>query len=104
MIVIPGLPEMGSSDRPDLEDVALREPREATPTPPALQVIHPPDKAERQPDMPKLARPERKRSLLPDRILLNSYLPPPGPAPPMEEVAVPWPEGIKHIYPPLEAL
>ena len=35
-IVIPGLPEMGSSDQPGLEDVALREPKEVTPIPPAL--------------------------------------------------------------------
>ena len=54
-IVIPGSPEMGSSDRPDPEDVALRKPREATSIPSALQVINPPDRAESQPDMPKLA-------------------------------------------------
>ena len=42
-IVIPGLPEMGSSSRLGLEDVALGEPGEATPIPPALQVIHHPD-------------------------------------------------------------
>ena len=87
---------MGSSDRLGLEDVALGEPRETTLIPPALQVIHPPDRAERQSDMPKLARTRRKRPLLLDRILLNSYLPHRGLAPPMEEVAVPEPEGIKH--------
>ena len=42
---------MGSSDRPSPKDVALGEPREATPIPPALQVIHPPDRSESQPDM-----------------------------------------------------
>ena len=47
--------------------------------------------------MSKLARTGRKRPLLPDRILLNSYLLPRGPTPPMEEVVVPGPEGIKHI-------
>ena len=41
---------MGSSDQPGPEDVALGEPREATSIPPALQVIHPPDRAESQPD------------------------------------------------------
>ena len=96
-IVIPGSPEMGSSDRPGPEDVALGETREATLIPPALQVIHPPDRVESQSDMSKLARTARKRSLLLDRILLNSYLPPHGPAPPMEKVAVPEPEGIKNI-------
>ena len=54
-IVILGSPEMGLSDRPDLEDVALGEPREATSIPSALQVINPPDRAESQLDMPKLA-------------------------------------------------
>ena len=47
--------------------------------------------------MPKLVRTGRKRPLLLDRILLNSYLPPHGPAPTMEEVAVPRPKDIKHI-------
>ena len=96
-IVIPSSPEMGSSDQPGPEDVALGEPREVTPIPPALQVIHPPDRAESRSNMPKLARTGPKRSLLPYRILLNSYLPPRGPAPVMEEVAVPGPEDIKHI-------
>ena len=96
-IVILGSPEMGSSDQPGSEDVALGEPREVTLIPPALQVIHPPDRAESRPDMPKLVRTGRKRSLLIDQILLNSYLPPHGPAPEMEEVAVPGPEDIKHI-------
>ena len=35
--------------------------------------------------------------MLSDQILLNSYLPPRGPSPAMEEVAVPGPEDIKHI-------
>ena len=63
-IVIPGSPEIGSSDRPDPEDVALGEPRDATSIRPALQVIHPPDRAESQTDMAKLARPGSTRSLL----------------------------------------
>ena len=60
-------------------------------------MIHPPDYAECQQDIPKLAQTERKRLLPLDRILLNSYLPPRGSAPPMEEVAVPGLEGVKHI-------
>ena len=96
-ILIPGSLEMGSSDQPGPEDVALGEPGEVTPIPPALQVIHPPDWAESQLDMPKLARIGCRRSLLPDRILLNSYLPLRGPAFVMEEVIVPGPKYIKHI-------
>ena len=60
-------------------------------------MIHPLDRAEGRLDMPKLARTERKRPLLLDRILLNSYLPPRGSASVMEEVAVHGPEDIKHI-------
>ena len=46
---------MGSSDQPGPEDVAMGEPREVTSIRPALQMIHPPDWAESQPDMPKIA-------------------------------------------------
>ena len=54
-IVIPSSLEMGSSDQPGPEDVALGEPREVTPIPPTLQVIFPPDRVESGLDMPKLA-------------------------------------------------
>ena len=97
MIVIPGSPEMGSSDQPGPEGAALGEPREVSLIPPALQVIHPPDRAESRPDTAKLVQAGRKKSLPPDRILLNSYLPPRGPTPAMEEVTVSGPEDIKHI-------
>ena len=96
-IVIPGSPEMGSSDQLGLKDVALGEPREDTPISLALQVIHPLDRSESLPDVAKLARSGRKRPLSPNRILLNSYLPPRGPAAVMEEVIVPGPEDIKRI-------
>ena len=76
---IPGSPGMGSSDQPGQEGVALGEPREVTLIPPALQVIHPPDRAESSLDTAKLARTGRKKSLPLDRILLNSYLSPRGP-------------------------
>ena len=39
----------------------------------------------------------RKRPLPPDRILINSYLPPRGPAPVMEEVKAPGLDDIKSI-------
>ena len=44
-IVILGSPEMGLNDRSGSEGVSLGELREATPIPPALQVIHPPARA-----------------------------------------------------------
>ena len=96
-IVIPGSLEMGSSDQLGQEDVTLEEPRGDTAIPPALQVIHPPDRPEIHSDIAKLVRAGRKRSLPPNRILLNSYLPPRDPAPVMEEVIVPGPEDIKRI-------
>ena len=39
----------------------------------------------------------RKRSLPPDRILINSYLPSRGPAPAMEEVTAPKLDDVKSI-------
>ena len=62
-----------------------------------LQMIHPLDRAEIRPDTARLARARHKKPLPPDRILLNSYLPPRGPAPAMEEVTVPRLEDIKNI-------
>ena len=60
-------------------------------------MIHPPDRPKSHSDITKLARAGRKRSLPPDQILLNSYLPPHGPTPVMEEVAILGPEDIKRI-------
>ena len=54
-IVIPGSPEMGSSDQLGPENVALEKPREDTPIPPALQVIHPRNRSKSHPDIAKLA-------------------------------------------------
>ena len=54
-IVIPGSPKMGFSDLLGPEDVALEKAREHTPIPPALQVIHPPNRSESHPDIAKLA-------------------------------------------------
>ena len=96
-IIIPGSPEMGSSDQLGPEDVSLGEQREDTPIPSALQVIHPRNRSESHPNTAKLARAGHKRLLSPNRILLNSYLPPHGPTLVMEEVTVLGPEYIKRI-------
>ena len=45
----------------------------------------------------KFTRTGLKRPLLPDQILMNSYLPACGPAPSKEEVSVPGLEDVKHI-------
>ena len=60
-------------------------------------MVHPPERLERRPGAAKLVLTGRKKPLLPDRILLNSYLPPRSPTPVMEEVVVPRPDDIKSI-------
>ena len=96
-IIIPASLEMGSNDQPGSEDIAREEPREEALIPPALQVVHPSERPESHPGTARLALTGRKKSLQPDRILLISYLPPCGPAPVMEEVAVLGPDDIKSI-------
>ena len=60
-------------------------------------MVHPPERPESCTGTTKLTLTGRKKSLPPDRILLNSYLPLRSPAPMMEEVAVPGPDDIKSI-------
>ena len=88
---------MGSNDQPGSEDIAREDPREEAPIPPTLQVVHPSERPESRPGAARLALTGRKRPLPPDRILLNSYRPPRGPAPVMEEVEVPGPDDINSI-------
>ena len=88
---------MGYNDQSGLEDIARGEQREDTLIPHALQVVHPLHRLERCPGTAKLALSGYKRPLPPDRILLNSYLPPRGPAPVTEEVTAPEPNDIKLI-------
>ena len=97
IIVISGLPEMGLNDQPDLENATLVESREASPTPAAIQVIHPPKRASGRPKRPLYTQAERSRPPLPDLLLLNSYHPPRGPAPPIEVVWAPRLEGAQEI-------
>ena len=96
-IVIPTSPEMGYNDQPGSENIAREEPREEAPIPPALQVVHPSERMESCLGASWLTLTGRKRSLSPDRILINSYLLPCDPAPVMEEVIAPEPDDIKSI-------
>ena len=96
-IVIPASPETGSNVQSGSEEISRREPRENTPIPPVLQMVLPPSQSEGCPGNAKLTLSGRKRSLLPDRILLNSYLPPHGLAPTMKEVTAPRPDNVKLI-------
>ena len=89
-IVILGSLKMGSNDQLDLENTTLVESGEASPTPTAIQVIHPPEQAPGRPERPLHTRTERSRPRLSDRLLLNLYHPPRSPAPPMKEVLTPW--------------
>ena len=96
-MVISGSPEMGLNDQPTLGNVTLAEFREASPVPAAIQVVYPAKQATGQSDEAKNTRVERRRPLLPDCMLVNSYLPPLSPAPPMEELSVPRLEGAQEI-------
>ena len=95
--MIPASPEMGSDVQSGLDEIAHGEPWESTPIPPVLQMVLPPNQSESYPSNAKLELSGRKRPLLPDRILLNSYIPSRGSAPAMEEVTTPWPDDVKLI-------
>ena len=90
-------PEIGSNDQLSSKDISREEPREEAPIPPTLQVVHPFERSESCPGAARLTLTRRKKPLPPNRILLNSYLPPRGPTPVIEEVAVPGPDDIKSI-------
>ena len=92
-IIISSSPEMGLNDQSTLENVTLAESREASSILTAIQVVHLPEQSDRA----KYTRVGRRRSLLPDHMLLNSYLPPRDLSPPMEEVSVPESEGAQEI-------
>ena len=93
-IIILGSPETGSNDRLDIGDDVLGE---AVSTPSALQTIPPPIQVGSRPGRFEFTRIGLKRSPLPDRIVMNSYLPAPGPTHLKEEVSVPGLEEVKHI-------
>ena len=96
-IVISGSPKMDLNDQPDLENATLMESGEAIPPSTAIQVIHPPKRAPDRLERPLHTRTQRSRPRLPDRLLLNSYHPLQGPAPPMEVVLAPRPKGNQEI-------
>ena len=95
--VIPASPEMGFNDQPGSKNIAREEPREEAPIPPALQVVHSSERMESSPGAVGLVLTGCKRSLSPDRILINSCLPPCDLAPAMEEVTAPGLNDIKSI-------
>ena len=70
---------------------------EVPPTPAEVQEDIPSEQIAGRLDKAKSTRAGRSRSLLPDRLLLNYYIPSQGQAPPMEEVLVFGPEGAQEI-------
>ena len=60
-------------------------------------MVHPPEQATGQLDRAKYTRTGRKKPLLPNFMLVNSYLLPRGLAPPIEGVIVLGPEGAQEI-------
>ena len=92
-IVISGSPKMSLNDQPVTRNVTMEESKEASPVPATLQVVHPLQEATGKLDRAKYTQTGRRKQLLPDCMLVNSYLPPRGPAPPMEEVTIPRAEG-----------
>ena len=84
VIIISRSPKTSLKDQSATENVTMEESREASPIPAALQVVHPPEEAIGRLDRAKYTLTGRRKPLLPDRMLVNSYLPPCGLAPPME--------------------
>ena len=93
-IIISGSPETGSNDRLDIRDDVLGE---VALTLSVLQTIPPLVQVGSWPSRSEFTRTELKRLPLPDRIVMNSYLPARCPAPLKEEVSVPELEDVKHI-------
>ena len=96
-IIVSGSLGMGLNDQSGQGNVTLAESREASPIPVALQVVHPPEQATGQLDKAKYTGTGCRKQLLLDHMLVNSYLPPHSPAPPIEEVTVLGPEGAQEI-------
>ena len=80
-----------------MENAILVESGEASSTPAAIQVIRPLEQAPGRPERSLYIRTERSKPRPPDRLLLNSYHPPQGLAPPIEEVLALGPEGAQEI-------
>ena len=75
-IVISGSPKMSLNDQSVTRNVTMEESKVASLVPTALQVVHPPEEATGQLDRAKYTRTGRRKPLLPNRMLLNLYLPP----------------------------
>ena len=96
-IVVMDSPEMGFHGQSDSETVLSADLREVPLTHAEVQEGIPSEQIAIRLDKASSSRSECSRSLLPYQPLLNSYIPPQGQAPPMEEVSAPGPEGAQEI-------
>ena len=96
-IAVSDSPEMGFHGQSASETALSVDLGEVSPTHAEVQEDIPLEQIAGRSDKAKSTRARRSRSLLPDRLLLNSYIPPQGQVPPMEEVSVPGLEGAQEI-------
>ena len=84
---------MGFQGQSALETTLSTDLGEVSLTHTEVQEDTPSEQIASQPDKATSSRSGRSRSLLPDRLLLNSYIPPQSQAPLIEEVSAPGPKG-----------
>ena len=96
-IVVMDFPEMGFHGQSASDTALLEDLGEVSLTYTEVHEDIPSEQIASRPDKATSSRSWRNRQLLLDRLLLNSYIPPQGQAPPMEEVSAPRPEGAQEI-------
>ena len=96
-IVVSNSLKMGFHGQSASETTLLMDLGEASPTHAEVQEDIPSEQIAGWSDKAKSTQTGCSRLLLPDRLFLNSYIPPRGQAPPMEEVSVPRPESAHEI-------
>ena len=90
-------PEMPFHGQSAPETALLMDLREVSPTHTGVQKDIPSKQVTSQPDKATSTRTGHSRPLLPDWLLVNSYIPAQGQAFPMEEVSAPGLEGAQEI-------
>ena len=93
MIVVMDSPKMGFHSQSAMETAHLANLGEVPITHEEVREGIPSEQTANRPAKAMSSQVRRSRSLLPDRLLLYSYIPPQSQAPPMEEVSAPGPEG-----------
>ena len=96
-IVVSASPKMGIHGQSASETTLMVDLGEVSPTYAEVQEDILSEQIVGRSDKAKSTQAGRSRQLLPDRLLLNSYIPPQGQAPPMEEVSVHGSEGTQEI-------